>query len=209
MFRPFEIGFLFALTLMLVFNSSNYYLTKKTLHRHHVALVIAVCAFCDILFFALGSFFMSYLLENHEEIFDLVLFSSSGILFLYGIRYIIRGFKKRKVIINDENEKTGRFSVLSITLGVILFNPIFYINTLIVFGSMSIEFFGLQRLYFFLGACLGVEAWLIAIGFVGRKFSKILANERTWHIVDFFIGFLMFFWSFKTLVYYASINHPF
>ena len=73
---------------------------------------------------------------------------------------------------------------IAATFAVTLLNPHFYLDTVILLGSISSRFHGEQRLLFLCGAVLASTLWFLGLSTGGRRLAPLFARPRSWRILD-------------------------
>jgi L-lysine exporter family protein LysE/ArgO len=76
-------------------------------------------------------------------------------------------------------------------LAVTLLNPHFYLDTVILFGSISSHFSGNSRLLFWAGAISASTLWFICLSVGGRLLSPMFQKEIAWRIFDTLVWITM------------------
>ncbi len=70
------------------------------------------------------------------------------------------------------------------------FNPHVYIDTLVLIGTVSINFD--NTLQFCAGACIASAIFFFTLAFGARIISPWMGSRKSWQVLDFIIGIIMF-----------------
>jgi len=85
--------------------------------------------------------------------------------------------------INNRTIMTLRTAIIS-TLAVTLLNPHFYLDTVILLGSVSSQFHEKSRLYFWVGAVSASTLWFISLSLGGQMLAPLFKKQISWRILD-------------------------
>ena len=85
--------------------------------------------------------------------------------------------------ISDRTAMTLRSAIIA-TLAVTLLNPHFYLDTVILLGSVSSQFQGESRLYFWVGAVTASTLWFISLSIGGQMLAPLFKKQISWRILD-------------------------
>ena len=84
---------------------------------------------------------------------------------------------------------TNAISIISIFTFA---NPHVYLDTMILIGSISQQFIGLNRAYFAFGACSASFVWFFGIAYGAKLLTPIMQKPKYWRLLDSFIAIIMF-----------------
>jgi len=70
------------------------------------------------------------------------------------------------------------------TLAVTLLNPHFYLDTVVLFGDVSSQFSGGNRLFFWVGAVTASTLWFVCLSLGGRMLAPLFKKQISWRILD-------------------------
>ena len=115
----------------------------------------------------------------------------SGWLILYGILKIKNSFKVKKIKFLNQSKKFKE--ILLITLAFTFLNPHVYLDTIILIGSISLNFN--NKFSFALGVIISSFIFFFSIGYLSKYFSKYLDNKKSWFVIDNLFGILMIFYG--------------
>ena len=76
-------------------------------------------------------------------------------------------------------------------LGVTWLNPHFYLDTVILLGSIG-NTFGPDKWWFAAGGVLGSFVWFTSIGFGAKAASRYMSKPVFWKVLDLIIAAVMF-----------------
>ncbi|MDX1738168.1 MAG: LysE family transporter, partial [Alphaproteobacteria bacterium] len=70
-------------------------------------------------------------------------------------------------------------------------NPHVYLDTVVMMGSIAGQYETEPRIYFALGGMIASMVWFYGLGYGAAKLAPIFAKPRSWQILDFIIGIVM------------------
>ena len=85
--------------------------------------------------------------------------------------------------LSDRTVLTLKAAIIA-TLAVTLLNPHFYLDTVILLGSVSSQFHGESRLYFWVGAVSASTLWFISLSLGGQMLAPLFKKQISWRILD-------------------------
>jgi len=104
----------------------------------------------------------------------------NGNLGLKALRSALRGGSMN---VNDRAKMT-LWTAFVTTLAVTLLNPHFYLDTVILLGSVSSQFHGESLLYFWVGAVSASSLWFISLSLGGQLLAPLFKKQISWRILD-------------------------
>jgi len=160
--------------------------------------VALFCALSDALLIIIGvagiSFFLSnFISQNSNIMFGL----SAAWLAGYGIIRLKSVFKSNKIIEIETSMLRGLFQTISVAAVLTFLNPHVYLDTMILIGSISQQFFGLNKITFALGACVASLVFFFSLAYGSRLLTPIMKRPFSWKVLDSLVAIIMFTISFK------------
>ena len=193
MISAFFTGFFLGLSLIIAIGAQNAFVLRQGVLRQHVFFIALFCSTADTILIILGVtgisyFFNDFISEYSNEIFGI----ASLWLFIYGLLRIRSSFKSNSVIISKNQESSNLINAISIISIFTFANPHVYLDTMILIGSISQQFQGLNRAYFAFGACSASFVWFFGIAFGAKLLTPLMQKPRHWRILDSLIAIIMF-----------------
>ena len=85
--------------------------------------------------------------------------------------------------------------VVFTTLAITYANPHVYLDTVVLLGSISVNFD--NKFYFGLGAIVASFVFFFTLGYFSKFLSKYIKSKKVWFYIDNIMGFLMLFYLFQ------------
>ena len=186
-------GFFLGLSLIIAIGAQNAFVLRQGVLRQHVFFIALFCSIADTMLIILGVtgisyFFNDFISEYSKEIFGV----ASLWLFIYGLLRIRSSFRSNSAIISKNQESSNLINTISIISIFTFANPHVYLDTMILIGSISQQFQGLNRAYFTFGACSASFVWFFSIAFGAKLLTPMMQKPRHWRILDLLIAIIMF-----------------
>jgi L-lysine exporter family protein LysE/ArgO len=193
MLSTFLTGFMLGFSLIVAIGAQNAFVLRQGILGQHVFFIALFCALSDALLIFLGVAGISFFLNNFISLNSNILFGLSAIwLFGYGFLRLRSSFKSDSSIeIKDSNLKSLS-QTISFAAVLTFLNPHVYLDTMILIGSISQQFYGLQKITFALGACLASFVFFFSIAYGAKLLTPIMEKRSSWQILDFLIAIVMF-----------------
>ena len=194
----FFIGFGLGFSLILAIGAQNIFVLRQGLKRQHVLAVVLFCATSDALLIAAGVGGLGILLAP-------IMHAASDWLFLgaalwlggYGL---MRARDAMRVSVDvpqadSEYALNDLPKILSICAVMTWGNPHVYLDTVLLLGSFSLPYAGVEKLYFAIGAMAASYLFFGILGFGARMLSPLMKSVRAWRILDTITAVIMLIFS--------------
>lgn len=183
MITPFIQGFGTGGGLIVAIGAQNAFVLSQGVRRNHHFIIALICIVCDAVFISAGVAGFGTFVSTNPTLSHLVAWGGAGFLFFYGVgalRSAMRGGSMEK---SDRTVMTLRAAIIT-TLAVTLLNPHFYLDTVILLGSVSSQFHGESRLYFWVGAVSASTLWFISLSLGGQMLAPLFKKQISWCILN-------------------------
>ncbi|MDC0226739.1 LysE family transporter [Alphaproteobacteria bacterium] len=180
-------GFVIGLALIVAIGPQNLFVIQQGLKKSYVFAVSLICSVSDTFLIIIGITLSSYLSELSDNLVQLLKYLGSGWLLLYGILKIKNSYKIKQL---GHKIKTAKFkNIIFITLAFTFLNPHVYLDTIILIGTISLNFN--NKLSFAIGVITSSFLFFFSLGYLSKYLSAYFNNKKSWLIIDNFFGFLM------------------
>lgn len=193
----FVAGFTLGFSLIIAIGSQNAFVLRQALKKEHVFIVCLLCAVSDALLITLGISGISAVLTEWPWIEQIAMYGGAGFLLFYGARSFLSSFQQGSLTPSD-HASTTVLQTASICLGLTWLNPHVYLDTVLLIGSVASQF-PADKIYFAIGAVLASFIFFFSLGYGARVLIPLFKNPKSWKVLDFSIGIVMWFIAFKLL----------
>ena len=184
-------GFIIGSTLILAIGPQNLYVINQGLKKNFVLIVVIICSLSDSLLIVCGIYLSNNILSLNTSIITIMKLIGGIWLILYGINKI-KNSRQHEIKSNAFNEASFTKVVLT-TLAITYANPHVYLDTVILLGSISINFD--SKILFGLGAICASFIFFFSLGYFSNFLSQYIKSPKVWFYIDNVMGFLMFFYG--------------
>ena len=198
MLPAFLTGFFLGLSLIFAIGAQNAFVLRQGILGQHVFYVALFCALSDALLISIGVAGISFFFNNVINQISGILFGFSALwLAGYGVLRLKAVFKADIMVEIESSKSEGLIPTLSIAAILTFANPHVYLDTMVLIGSISQQFFGYYRIAFALGACLSSFVFFFSLAYGARLLEPIMQRPSSWRILDGLIALIMFIIAFK------------
>ncbi len=184
-------GFIIGSSLIIAIGPQNLYVINQGLKKNFIFIVVLICSLSDSLLIVCGIYLSSNILSLNPSVITIMKLVGGIWLILYGINKIKNS---RNHVINNKTFKEVSFiKVVMTTLAITYANPHVYLDTVILLGSISINFD--NKLYFGLGAIFASFVFFFSLGYFSNFLSQYIKSQKVWFYIDNLIGILMLFYG--------------
>ena len=184
-------GFIIGSSLIIAIGPQNLFVINQGLKKNFVFIVVLICSLSDSLLIVCGIYLSNNILSINTSLITIMKLIGGIWLILYGINKI-KNSKQHEINANGFNESS--FSkVIVTTLAITYANPHVYLDTVILLGSISINFD--NKLYFGLGAIFASFIFFFSLGYFSNFLSRYIKSPKVWFYVDNTMGLLMLFYG--------------
>jgi len=196
--QSFLTGFFLGLSLIVAIGAQNTFVLRQGILGQHVFYIALFCALSDALLICIGVTGISFFLNNFINQNSNILFGLSAIwLSGYGIIRLRSALKSYKTIKIEASILKGLFPTISVAAVLTFLNPHVYLDTMILIGSISQQFSGIQKITFASGACLASFVFFFSLAYGAKLLTPIMLRPFSWKILDSLIALIMFTIAFK------------
>ena len=183
-------GFLLGGGLIIAIGAQNAFILRQGLLRSHVFVLCLICALSDALLIAVGVAGLGTLIEQNEALLKPVAIAGSLFLFAYAIIAVYRAIKPYGLEVGSQKAPTLKVAIVTV-LAFTFLNPHVYLDTVVLVGSLSARFAGVERLAFGAGAAIASFVWFFSLGYGARWLIPIFASPMAWRVLDAIIAVVM------------------
>ena len=184
-------GFIIGSSLIIAIGPQNLYVINQGLKKNFVFIVVLICSLSDSLLIVCGIYLSNNILSLNTSIITIMKLIGGIWLILYGINKI-KNSRQHEIKSSEINEASFT-KVLLTTLAITYANPHVYLDTVILLGSISINFD--SKLYFGLGAIFASFIFFFSLGYFSNFLSQYVKSPKVWFYIDNVMGFLMLFYG--------------
>ena len=184
-------GFIIGSSLIIAIGPQNLYVINQGLKKNYILIVVLLCSLSDSLLIVCGIYLSNSLLNLNESLIISMKLIGGIWLILYGLNKIKDSNSHN--IENKEFKELSLNKVVFTTLAITYANPHVYLDTVVLLGSISVNFD--NKFYFGLGAIVASFVFFFTLGYFSKFLSKYIKSKKVWFYIDNIMGFLMLFYG--------------
>ena len=187
-------GFLLGFSLIFAIGAQNIFVFRQGLLGRFIFPVVLFCSLSDTFLIFLGIFGLSFfVIEDIIWLKPYLLFFASLWLFLYGGLRFKSAFTNNDSLVFEQNDRAKLWSTMSVIFILSFGNPNVYLDTVILVGTVSLQYDGLQQVLFGLGASFASFIFFFGLGYGSKLLMPVMKKPNAWKIFDFGVGIVMTF----------------
>ena len=200
MLEPFSSGFLLGLSLILAIGPQNAFVLRQGLLREHVLAVVLFCSLADALLITLGIAGLSWLISDFAAQYSGFLFGLAALwLAIYGLLRLRDAWWGTSGMRAVSGQNRGFRATLGVAALLTFGNPHVYLDTVVLLGTLSLQYLGADRVAFGLGAVMASLTFFSLLAAGARALSPLMETTRSWRVIDTVIACVMFVLAFGLL----------
>ncbi|ACL32300.1 LysE/ArgO family amino acid transporter [Glaesserella parasuis] len=199
-------GFVVCFGLIVSIGAQNAFLLKQGILKQHVFWVALLCFLCDVALMSIGVLGLGSLISQSPTASLFLALFGAIFLFTYGSRSFITAYQGSSQLLAQQGQaKSSLKKVIAITLAITLLNPHVYIDTVVIVGGIGGTLSFTEKIHFLLGALICSFLWFFGVGYGAGLLSPYFEKRRTWQILDFVTGLIMYGIAFSLIVYTVKL----
>ena len=181
-------GFIIGGSLIIAIGPQNLFVIQQGLKNNYVLITVLICSFSDALLIIIGIILSSIIININPFSINILKFIGGFWLIIYGLNKSIKS-KKNNIKNKEKLIKDKLLVVILNTLIITYVNPHVYIDTVILLGTLSINF--QNQFLFGLGAIFASFIFFFFLGYTSKWLSKYIISNKLWFWIDNIIGMIM------------------
>lgn len=186
-------GFALGFSLILAIGAQNAFVLRQGLLRQHVLPVVLFCAVSDMILIVAGVGGLSLLIADVAGQYAPFLFGLAALwLAAYGVMRLRSAIHASDAISTDA-PAAGSVSAVLATAAMLTFgNPHVYLDTVVLIGTVSLKFQGMDKLAYGAGAATASFVFFFALGYGATLLAPQMQRANAWRVLDTVIALVMF-----------------
>jgi len=203
MVMAFAKGFGVGAGLIIAIGAQNAFVLSHGIRKDHEILIPLICSICDAILIILGIYGMGRIVASSPGLSTFTAWGGALFLFWYGLNSF-RSAMNPGTLEADRSVPGKVGATIATTLGLTLLNPLVYLDTVVLIGSIGSQFTGANRHMFALGALLASFIWFFGLSMGGRFLAPLFQRPLSWRILDSLVCITM--WTIATSLVIQTIT---
>ena len=192
MLFAYSTGLMLSLSLILAIGSQNAFVLRQGILRQHILPTVLFCAVADTILIITGVFGLPLLIADFLEQIGPWLFGGAAVwLFGYGVLRV-RDLFNNKVLEVRVRSVGSLWTTLGAAAALTFINPHVYLDTVVLIGTISLQFTGVNKLAFGAGAATASFVFFPALGYGGYLLSNVMRQPQAWRVLNGIMAVIMF-----------------
>lgn len=170
----------------------NSFLLRQGVARKHVLPVVVICIACDVLLLAMGVFGFGKVLKGMPMLLEVLFWLGIVFMCCLGLRSL-RSAMRTQVLDLDGEAMQCPDQVKRHALAVTLLNPLVWMDSVVLIGSVSAVYVAADQWFFMTGALAASALWFVSVGFGAGQLAPWFSRPGSWRMLDLCIGGMMFY----------------
>lgn len=190
MSAAFLSGFITGGGLIIAVGAQNAFLLEQALKRHWALSIAVLFMISDALSISLGALGIGALIKSYPILLEVT--RIAGVLFLiyFGLSRIKASFANEALLLSKAKAKLPLGLLLTTAMAVTWLNPHFYLDTLILMGSLANQWQD-NTYQFIMGGVSASILWFLTLTLIGRLLAPYLEKASFWRWLNRFNGTLV------------------
>jgi len=185
-------GFSLSFSLILAIGSQNAFVLRQAILRQNIGAIVLFCAVSDALLIIAGVAGLSLLIADFVDQIAPWLFGGAAVwLAGYGVLRVRDALGDHALTM--AGQPTSSIALSLAVAAVLTFgNPHVYLDTVVLIGTVSLQFNGTNKIAFTAGAITASLVFFSALGYGGYLLSDYMQRPRSWRLLNAGIALIMF-----------------
>lgn len=185
-------GFALSFSLILAIGSQNAFVLRQAILRQHISAIVLFCAVSDALLIIVGVGGASLLIADFVDQLAPWLFGGAAIwLAGYGVLRM-RDAHGNQALATDAQPVGSLATSLAMAAILTFGNPHVYLDTVVLIGTVSLQFDGMAKIAFAAGAMTASLVFFVILGYCGYLLSGFMRRPGSWRLLNSAIALIMF-----------------
>jgi len=185
-------GFSLSFSLILAIGSQNAFVLRQAILRQNIGAIVLFCAVSDALLIIAGVAGLSLLIADFVDQIAPWLFGGAAVwLAGYGVLRVRDALGDHALTMAGQ-PTASIASSLAVAAVLTFGNPHVYLDTVVLIGTVSLQFNGTNKIAFTAGAITASLVFFSALGYGGYLLSDYMQRPRSWRLLNAGIALIMF-----------------
>ena len=186
-------GFALSFSLILAIGSQNAFVLRQAILRQHIGAIVLFCAVSDALLIMAGVGGLSLLIADFVDQLAPWLFGGAAIwLAGYGVLRMCDALGNQ-ALTTDDQQPVGSVATSLAMAAILTFgNPHVYLDTVVLIGTVSLQFDGMTKIAFAAGAMTASLMFFAILGYCGYLLSGFMRRPGSWRLLNLVVVLIMF-----------------
>lgn len=192
-------GFGLGMGLIVAIGAQNTFVLRQGLRRKYLFITALICSVSDAVLILFGIYGFGAIVVRYPELITALTWGGASIVFFYGIISFRSSFSSISYHGDSPETNLSWQKTVLTTLAFTWLNPHVYLDTVVLVGSIGVQYEDVNRLLFAIGAMSASIIWFFGLVYGAARLAPLFGNPLTWRILDSIVGIVMW-WISYTLI---------
>jgi L-lysine exporter family protein LysE/ArgO len=197
--EAYSTGLTVGLSLILAIGAQNAFVLRQGLRNEHVLAVCLACAVSDAILISVGVAGFGVIIGRVPWLDPLMRYGGAIFLFCYGTRSLMSALRSTGALAIDGVAATALWPTLLTCLSLTWFNPHVYLDTVMLIGTVSTRFPGLEPA-FAAGAITASFLFFFLLGYGATYLRPVFIRPASWRFLEAVIALTMWALAIKLVI---------
>ena len=160
-----------TISLVAAIGAQGTFVLRQGITGRHITPIIIFCVLSDALMIGLGVVGLGALLDAAPWVMEVLRYVGAAFLAWFGYESAKRVFTPHAVVVEEGTEDAQSLKAALLTTAAVTYlNPLAWLDTTILLGSLANTQGDPGRWWYYLGCCCGSVLWFLMIGATAHEF---------------------------------------
>lgn len=191
-YGPIIQGFGLSIGLIIAIGAQNSFVLRQGLLRKHVFVTALISSLGDVILILIGISGVGSIIADNKLLINIALWGGAIFLFYYGIRSL-KSALTENTLSKDRNPEisTTQKQAVTAAFAFSLLNPHAILDTVVLIGSVSSQYLGINKMLFGIGASFASVVWFFGLAYGAVWLNPMMEKPQAEKILDIIIGVIM------------------
>ena len=158
-----------------------------------------ICSVSDAVLILFGIYGFGAIVVRYPELITALTWGGASIVFFYGIISFRSSFSSISYHGDSPETNLSWQKTVLTTLAFTWLNPHVYLDTVVLVGSIGVQYEDVNRFLFAIGAMSASIIWFFGLVYGAARLAPLFRNPLTWRILDSIVGIVMWWISYSLI----------
>ena len=184
-------GFGLGMGLIVAIGAQNMFVLRQGLRRKYMFVTALICSVSDAVLILFGIYGFGAIVVRYPELITALTWGGASIVFFYGIISFRSSFSSISYHGDSQETNLSWQKTVLTTLAFTWLNPHVYLDTVVLVGSIGVQYEDVNRFLFAIGAMSASIIWFFGLVYGAARLAPLFGNPLTWRILDSIVGIVM------------------
>jgi len=192
-------GFGLGMGLIVAIGAQNMFVLRQGLRRKYMFVTALICSVSDAVLILFGIYGFGAIVVRYPELITALTWGGASIVFFYGIISFRSSFSSISYHEDSPEPNLSWQKTVLTTLAFTWLNPHVYLDTVVLVGSIGVQYEDVTRFLFAIGAMSASIIWFFGLVYGAARLAPLFRNPLTWRILDSIVGIVMWLISYSLI----------